>query len=316
MQEFNSLNFEAKVLTKFLLDGRINSLGAATATMVISGERKMGNMGRFDGMLICTDLDGTLLKNDKTISYENMEAIEYFKQEGGYFTFVTGRMPFFVSYITDTIKPNAPFGCINGGGLFDWVKEEYVWTAVMPDTVIELVKHIDDNFPDVGIQVNTFYKTYFCKENQTMKNFRKRTKLENIVCHYNDVKEPIAKILFGSENEQEIKNIEKMLKSHPLANGFDFIRSEKTLYEILPKGIGKGTSVKNLCRHLNIDVNKTIAIGDYNNDISMFKASGIGIAVSNACDEALAEADFITVSNEEHAIARVIYDLESGKYAL
>lgn len=273
-------------------------------------------MGKFDGMLICTDLDGTLLKNDKTISQENIEAIEYFKSEGGYFTFVTGRMPFFVSYVLDTIKPNAPFGCVNGAGLYDWHKGEYVWKAVMPEYVIELVKHIDDNFSDVGIQVNTFYKTYFCRENQTMKNFRKITNLENIVCHYCEVQEPIAKILFGSESEEEIQMIEKMLKSHPLANDFDFIRSEQTLYEILPKGIGKGMSIVNLCNHLNIDVGKTVAIGDYNNDISMFKAAGKGVAVSNACKETLDAADFITVSNEEHAIANVIFALESGKYNL
>ena len=266
-------------------------------------------MGRFSGMLICTDLDGTLLKNDKTISYKNIEAIEYFKQEGGYFTFITGRMPAFVSYVTDTIKPNAPFGCVNGAGLFDWKNGEYVWKADMPDNVMELVKYVDKNLPEVGIQVNTFYKTYFCKENQAMENFRKITKLENIVCHYNDVQEPIAKIVFGSEDEKEIKKIQEALKAHPLANEFEFVRSEKTLYEILPKGIGKGTSIKNLCRYLNIDTHKTIAIGDYNNDISMFKAAGIGIAVSNACKEALTEADFITVSNEEHAIAEVIDDL-------
>ena len=271
-------------------------------------------MSKFDGMLICTDLDGTLLKNDKTISCENVEAIEYFKREGGYFTFITGRMPFFVSYVLDTIKPNAPFGCVNGAGLFDGIKGEYVWKAVMPDSVIELVKHIDDSFDDVGIQVNTFYKTYFCRENETMKNFRKRTNLENLVCDYNNVKEPIAKILFGSESDEDIRRIEKMLKAHPLAKEYDFIRSEKTLYEILHKGIGKGTSIINLCKHLNIDVNKTIAVGDYNNDISMFEAAGIGIAVSNACKEALDAADFITVSNEENAIAKVIDDLDRNKY--
>ena len=273
-------------------------------------------MGKFDGVLICTDLDGTLLKNDKTISGENVEAIEYFKREGGYFTFVTGRMPFFVTYVFDTVKPNAPFGCVNGAGLFDGIKGEYVWKEVMPDNVIELVKYIDDSFDDVGIQVNTFYKTYFCRENKTMENFRKVTNLENLVCDYSDVKETIAKIVFGSESDEEIGRIEKMLMAHPLAKEFDFIRSEKKLYEILPQGIGKGTSIINLCKHLNIDVNKTIAVGDYNNDISMFKAAGIGIAVSNACKEALDAADYITVSNEEHAIARVIYDLEKGKYNL
>lgn len=101
-----------------------------------------------------------------------------------------------------------------------------------------------------------------------------------------------------------------------MSNELDFIRSEKTLYEILPRGIGKGTSIINLCHHLNINANKAIAIGDYNNDILMFKASGIGIAVSNACKDALLSADYITASNEEHAIARVIRDLELGKYNL
>ena len=273
-------------------------------------------MGKFSGMLICTDLDGTLLRNDKTLSLENVEAIEYFKREGGYFTFVTGRMPFYVSYVLDKIRPNAPFGCINGAGLYDWVKGEYMWKAVMSDKVVELIKQIDDNLPDVGILVNTFYKTYFYKENQATKNFRESRKLENFVCDYNDVQEPIAKIIFASENDEEIKMIEEKLKFHPLANEFDFIRSEKTLYEILPKGSGKGTSITMLCNYLNIDISKTIAIGDYHNDISMFKVSGIGVAVSNACNEALAKSDFITVSNEEHAIAKVIYDLESGIYVL
>lgn len=65
---------------------------------------------------------------------------------------------------------------------------------------------------------------------------------------------------------------------------------------------------------MNLDPEKTVAIGDYNNDISMFKAAKVGIAVANACEEAKAAADFVTVSNEESAIARVIYDLENGKY--
>lgn len=271
-------------------------------------------MGKFDGILICTDLDGTLFKNDKTISAENIEAIEYFKREGGYFTFITGRMPYFVDDIAQLVKPNAPIGCVNGGGLYDYKSKKYLWTSVMPDSVLEMIKCIDEKFSDVGIQVCTFEKSYFSKDNVSMQRFREVTHAENHICHYTEIKEPIAKIIFGSESDEEIRKIEKELKSQPSANEFDFIRSEKTLFEILPKGIGKGTSIINLCHHLNIDIKKTIAIGDYNNDVSMFKAAGTGIAVSNACDEALAEADYITVSNEEHAIAKVIFDLESGKY--
>ena len=75
-------------------------------------------MGKFDGILICTDLDGTLLRKDKSVSDENKKAIEYFKREGGYFTIVTGRMPYYVTNILEMVKPNIAFGCANCGRLF------------------------------------------------------------------------------------------------------------------------------------------------------------------------------------------------------
>lgn len=273
-------------------------------------------MGKFDGFLICTDLDGTLLCSDKTISDENLSAIAYFKQEGGIFTFITGRMPFFVSRVYDLIQPNGPIGCINGGGLYDYPNQKYLWQGVMPDGVVELIRSVEKSVPAVGIQVNTFYKVYFCKENPVMQEFRRLTGLPNLTAHYAEVTEPIAKIIFGCEREEEIRQVTETLRSHPLAGNFDFIRSERTLFEILPKGIGKGTAIHNLVKHLGLDIRKTIAVGDYNNDISMFHAAKVGIAVSNACEEAIAAADCVTVSNEESAIARVIHDLEAGRLPL
>ena len=65
-------------------------------------------MGRFDGVLFCTDLDGTVLTSEKTVSKENHDAIEYFKSEGGYFTFITGRMPCTSAKICEMLNPNAP----------------------------------------------------------------------------------------------------------------------------------------------------------------------------------------------------------------
>ncbi len=271
-------------------------------------------MEKFKGILICTDLDGTLLKNDKSISDENIRAIEYFKERGGLFTFVTGRMPYYSGDIAEKIRPNAPFGCVNGGGLYDYINQKYLWTSKMPSGIFELIQCVTNMFPDVGVQVCTFEKTYFCNENLTMKKFRKITGLKNFVCHYTEVKEPIAKIIFGSEDNEEILRIQDVLSRHPLAGKFDFIRSERSLYEVLPKGICKGTLVKKLCEYLDLDINKTIALGDYDNDVSMFQAAKVGIAVSNACDAALKTADYITVSNEEHAVASVIYHLEKGKY--
>lgn len=269
-------------------------------------------MGRLDGILLCTDLDGTLLRKDKSVSEENIKAIEFFMREGGLFTFITGRMPFYSSDIYSTVKPNAPIGCVNGGGIYDYTEQKYIWKSTMPDGVFELVRLIDEGFSEVGVQVSTFYKSYFTKDNETMIRFRRTTGLPNLVCGYDEIKEPIAKIIFGSEYDGEISEIEKTLKAHPLAEKFDFIRSSKTLFEILPKGIAKGLAIEKLAEHLGIDRNNTVAIGDYNNDISMFRAANIGIAVANACKEALEAADIITVSNEENAVAKVIYDLYDG----
>ncbi len=270
-------------------------------------------MKKFEGILLCTDLDGTLLRDDKTISKENLDAIEYFKSEGGYFTFVTGRMPYFVRDIYEAIKPNCPFGCINGGGVYDHVKQEYVWTQVMPEDVLELVEYADKNVPGIGIHISMFDKIYFCRENEAMANFRKFTKVPNIVLDYKDIKEPMAKVVFADEDMQSLALLEKVLKSHPRADEFDFIRSERTIYEILPKGISKGTVISKLTQILGTDMNKTIAVGDYNNDIAMIQCAKVGVAVANACEDAKNAADYITVSNEQHAIAAIVSDIESGK---
>lgn len=270
-------------------------------------------MGKFDGILICTDLDGTLLRNDKSISGENLEAIAHFEREGGYFTFVTGRMPFFVTDIYRTVRPNAPIGCINGGGVFDFERNAYLWKRELPRAALELVRAIDRAVEGAGIQINTFDRIYFAGENESMKNFRALTKVPNLVCHYDDVREPIAKVVFGDEEEARIARIRDTLLAHPLAGEFDFIRSERTLFEILPKGSGKGSVLPILAEILGINMARTVAIGDYYNDIAMLRAACIGIAVENARSEVKAAADYVTVSNEEHAIAHVIADLESGK---
>ena len=269
-------------------------------------------MGKFDGVLICTDLDGTLYRNDKTISAENKEAIEYFKREGGWFTFITGRMPYYSRRAYEAVNPNVPYGCINGGALYDGAAQAYVAKTPLPEGAEELIAHIEQQFPKVGIQVCCFDKTLFCKENEVTVVFRQLTGVPYLAAHYRDVKEPKGKVLFCCAREEEILGVEEALKAHPLAEEFAFIRSERSLFEILPKGVHKGVALQKLIEHLGADPRKTIAIGDYNNDISMLKAAGIGIAVANATAEAKAAADRITVSNEEDAIAQIIEDIENG----
>ena len=71
-------------------------------------------MGKFDGILLITDLDGTLIQNDRTISEENANAIRYFQSEGGIFTVATGRYPDFLQNYADKFKVNSCVVGLNG----------------------------------------------------------------------------------------------------------------------------------------------------------------------------------------------------------
>lgn len=267
-------------------------------------------MGKFDKILICTDLDGTLLKKDKTISDENIKAIEYFKSEGGYFTFVTGRTISTVDEMYKKVRPNAPIGCLNGGGVYDKEKETYLFKMPAHRDILKLIECVDKNVDEAGILLHTFEKIYFSKENAVTDWFSKIIGAKPIVKHYNEIDEDFAKVIFCFENEETYVKMKDLLENHPLKDNFEFVRSEQHLFEILPKGSGKGVSVEKLSEILGTD--KTIAIGDFYNDISMFEEAKVGIAVSNACKEAIDCADYVTVSNEESAIAKVIFDIEKG----
>lgn len=268
-------------------------------------------MKKFENILICTDLDGTLLSSNHIISKENLEAVEYFKSEGGFFTFMTGRVPSTALNYCDIIKPNVPFGCINGGGLYDYEKNKYIHMEALTEDALDLVEFIDENVPEVGIQLPAAETVYFCKYSSSLEKFRRICNLPDVRRHYREIDEPVSKVLFADENEENLLKVIELLNNHPKAEKFDFIRSEKELYEILPKGASKGTALIKLAEYLNTD--KTIAVGDYDNDVEMIKNAKIGFAVANASQRAKDAADFITVSNDEHAIAKIINDLDSGE---
>ncbi len=269
-------------------------------------------MKKFEGLLFCTDLDGTLYTDDKAVSKENLDAISYFKEEGGLFTFITGRVPQTAKAVYNLIQPNAPYGCGNGGGIYDPVAEKYLWAQYLPQDAIELVRTVDREQPEIGIQFNVEKRIYFNKDNSAMERFRALTGVPNIYCHYEDVKEPVLKVVFAHRDEGQIDQLAELLNNHPLASAVEFIRSEHSLYEMLPKAVSKGDALLRLAQLLKIDPAKTIAVGDYYNDVSMVKVAGKGFAVANAVEDVKAVADYITVNNNESAIAAIVDGLDRG----
>lgn len=265
-------------------------------------------MKKFDGILICSDVDGTLLRNDKSLSSENLEAIEYFKQNGGKFTIMTGRMPFALHTVLDIITPNAPLGFGNGLGLYDIENGKMLASNSLGISALPIARYVYDNFPDIGIEYTTFDEILCARVTETVLRHLDHEKLPLKTISVDGFNGELAKILFAAESEK-IDSLMSVLPKLESASSFQLIRSDAVYYEILPKDMTKGTLVLKLAALLGTDIKNVIAIGDNENDVSMLKAAGTGIAVANATERAKAAADIVTVSNEENAIAKIIYDL-------
>jgi HAD superfamily hydrolase (TIGR01484 family) len=128
--------------------------------------------------------------------------------------------------------------------------------------------------------------------------------LHDISCHYEEVIEPTIKVVFSHHDMAQMDALIQLLNNHPEANDFDFVRSEKHLYEILPKNVNKSVALREMTKILNIDIKNTVAAGDYNNDISMIKAAGIGYAVKNAVDDLKNIATGVIDMNDNDAVAK------------
>ena len=151
-------------------------------------------MAQFDGLLLCTDLDDTLLTDDKRVSDENIEAIKYFMDNGGLFTFATGRVPAGARLMLDYVVPNAPMVCFNGGAIYDYSKEEFVWQAALGEDALPAVEYVEKAFPPVGIEVCTDDKVYFCKTNRIVEEHKRLEKFPDNYRGYKEIKKTWRKM--------------------------------------------------------------------------------------------------------------------------
>ncbi len=267
-------------------------------------------MGKFDGLLFCSDLDDTLLTDDKHISDENVKALQYFMDNGGKFTFATGRTPMGVNNILKYIVPNAPVVCFNGAAIYDISAEKYIWQAKLDEVAFKAVEFIDKNFPSAGIVVCSDTQSYHPKTNRRVEEYRAWEKFPENYIDYKDIKEEWRKVLFMVE-ENEIEPLKKLLNESEFADLFDWTRSSPWYYELLPKGSTKGNGMLRLADYLGIDHKNTIAMGDNENDVSSVTMAGMGVAVANAVEVIKKAADMITVDNNSHAAMAVVNYIEN-----
>lgn len=268
-------------------------------------------MGKFDGLLLCTDLDDTLLTDDKRISDENRAAIEYFMAEGGLFTYATGRVPQGLAPILRQLIPNAPILCSNGAGIYDCQQDKILWSLTLDDRAVEVLEFVDKHFPFSGIEVVGTEHLYFCRINEVVLRHRVHEELPLFACGYRCVPRPWTKVLFMQE-EQLLPQVREGLAQTEFPKRYEFVQSSPEYYELLPKGAQKGTALPVLAKLLGIPMERTVAVGDNQNDLTLVRNAGIGVAVANAAENVKAAADFVTVDNNASAIAAVIAGLDIG----
>lgn len=269
-------------------------------------------MGKFDGILLCSDLDGTLLTTDKRVSDGNKSAIEEFMAEGGSFTFATGRVPQAARLACEYIVPNVPIICFNGAGIYDLAEDKLLWEKLLDSEAIDAVRLVAERVPDVGIVVCTKENEYYCRTNQHTQRHQAIEKNNGSYIAFDEIAEKWVKVIFMYDADK-LHIIKDLLLQSGYADKYTFLQSEACYYELLPKGATKGEAMTVLAKMLDIDCKRTVGIGDSENDAKLVLMSGIGIAVANALPCVRDIADYITVDNNHDALKAVIDGLSEGR---
>ncbi|MCD8391293.1 MAG: HAD family hydrolase, partial [Firmicutes bacterium] len=261
-------------------------------------------MKKFEGILICTDLDDTLLTTDKRVSDENIAAVKYFTDNGGLFTFATGRVPRGFSLILKYITPNAPIVSYNGGAIYDVDEQKFLWYAELDRSAVEVMEYVDKFHPYAGIECTTAKAVYFNKVNHLVEEHKVLEHFQANYSDYHDIAEPIMKTIFMVENH-EIDEFKRAIQATEFPKRYSFVQSSPWYYELLPYGCSKGAGLKKVAAMTG--ALKTVGIGDNENDISLVCDADVGVAVQNAAAEVKEKADYITRNDHNHhAVAEVI----------
>lgn len=254
-------------------------------------------MQKYKGYLICTDIDGTLVNSKGVISENNIKAIKEFQRRGGLFTVSTGRMPEHV--FNFPFVPNAPVISVNGTVIYDIDTREVIREFPLDCYYDDVLAYIDNNYSD-KIQNYEVYThgDWVCIEDQPARAITRLFESSKVY-----------KLLFRFHHAEEAAAMSRDL-NEKFRDRFLFDRSWPFGLEMHIKESGKGHCVKILKEEMCPGIHTAVAIGDFENDITMLAFADIAFAVENAPDHVKQVADRIAPSNDDDAISYVINALQ------
>ena len=273
-------------------------------------------MGKFTGVLLCSDYDNTIVDTAAVMRGEieeslpgerTIKAVEYFMAEGGRFAAAPGRALAAFVRQAKTIPMNAPAVLYNGAALYDFSTEAYLETNYLDEKAMERAQEVLDRWSGIGaeaynnaldiptVQPNAVTRRHQHMAHTGVQEFPRLT----------DIPAPIGKLLLEGEREL-LQQAFDYMHAQPWGKDYEIIFSGATLLEMTAKGSNKGNMVKVLAHRLGISMEHVYCIGDETNDISMLLVSKEGFAPAN-CAQAVKDCGATIVSDKNHdALADVI----------
>ena len=258
--------------------------------------------------LIALDMDGTLLREDKTISSITQEEKQKAKEKGVKIVLASGRPVEGIQRYLEQLNliSGEDFVVSYNGAIVQNTKtKEIVSRTVLKGTDLHELYALSQ---ELGVNIHAF-----SQEGCITPKLTKYSILEGeingipvVVKNYDEIKdsEEIIKIMMVEEPEilqEAINNLPEYLYEK-----YTIVRSAPFFLEFLNKEVNKGVGVEALANSLGIKREEVICMGDAGNDEHMIRYAGLGVAMGNAFEEIKAVADFVTKSNNEDGVAYVI----------
>ncbi|OAN10122.1 Cof-type HAD-IIB family hydrolase [Exiguobacterium undae] len=284
--------------------------------------------------LFAIDLDGTLLKSDHTISAENVSAIKKRQKDGDIILIATGRASFDAQNI---LRKHHIHGCpiiaSNGAELQYKVNENSIRssTSIDPQTSEKIFRYLNEE--ELYIQVYLEDKILLesdatdtllsraTNEKVLNRSFSYDTFIHSIQAQLeqygvhpidlitkNDLSK-VIKFMIVSPNQSLLKKVERRLS---MINSCSISSSGAYNLEVMSAGISKGEALKKVTSDYEIELRDTIAIGDNQNDLSMFQVAGSSIAMKNADESIKNIATYETLDHNHNGVANALNDYPSN----
>lgn len=235
----------------------------------------------FNKTVFISDLDGTLLKSDKSLNPDDTAALDRYKSLGGRFTIATGRPLHTVYNYINELKISQPVILCNGAVIYDPCKAKILYEADLPDDAAGLIKELRSRYKNVSAEIYTFNHHYYFNLNDVEKWHQNLLGIEFIMAETpEDIDEPWIKMLFADEAEV----IDDMCRYVKRFEGgqLRFVRSYSKFLEVLPDGVSKGSALGRLVDIMGWHDEFLVSAGDYDNDIEMLRRADLSFCPSNS----------------------------------